>query len=348
MPASKTVVKTGIGRLALADVRVADPAPDQAVVRMTTSTICGSDIHLLDEFPMPPGLPALPMGHEACGVVEAVGSAVTAFKPGDRVVTSCLACCGHCEPCMRGFLSSCLTYRAPGNLLFGAQGEYYTMNGAQASMAVIPSYLTDEQVLFASDIMSTGFAAVENGGVAFGDAVAVFAQGPVGLCATAAARLRGAAFIIAVEGVPERAAMARKLGADLVVDPVNAVSEIMRLTLGRGVDVAIEALGSQATFENCCHVTKMGGTISSVGVYGAFPSLNFPTTDPGFWNRKIVTTLCPVGTERLRRMMELVLNRKVDLTPLITHHMKLSQALAGYDLFKSRGDGVLKIAITPD
>ncbi|MHB8577688.1 MAG: zinc-binding dehydrogenase [Dehalococcoidia bacterium] len=347
MPNSQTVVKTDLHRLAMMTLPVPEPGPDQALIRMTLSTICGSDIHLLDEFPLPPSVAVLPMGHEATGVVEAVGPGVTGFKAGDRVVTSCLSCCGYCENCQRGLQASCITYRSPGNLLFGAQGQYYLMNGAQNSMAVIPAELTDEQVLFASDIMSTGVGAVENGGVAFGDTVAVFAQGPVGLCATAAARIRGAALIIAVESVPERIAVSRQLGADLIVDPKDAVKEIMRLTGGRGVDVAIEALGIQATFENCCHVTRSGGTISSVGVYGAHPVLSFPTTDPGFWNRRVVTTLCPVGSDRLRRMMELVRHSKLDLTPLITHHLPLADALAGYDLFKSRSGGVLKIALRP-
>jgi alcohol dehydrogenase len=170
--ASQTVVKTGMGQLAMAELPIAAPGPDQAVIRTTLSTICGSDVHILDEFPMPPGVPALPMGHEACGVVETVGTNVTAFAPGDRVVAACLFCCGRCENCMRGLEASCITYRSPGNLLFGAQGQYFTVNGAQTSLAKIPDGLADEQVLFASDIMSTGFAAVENGGVAFGDTVA--------------------------------------------------------------------------------------------------------------------------------------------------------------------------------
>lgn len=347
MSVSKTVVKTGMGQLALIDLPIPAPGPDQAVIRTTLSTVCGSDVHVLDEFPMPQGLPALPMGHEACGVVEAVGPGVSSVQPGDRVVASCLVCCGVCENCQRGLQSSCVTYHAPGNLLFGAQGTYFTMNGAQASLAKIPDGLTDEQVLFASDIMSTGLAAAENGGLSYGDTVAIFAQGPVGLCATAGARLRGAALIITVESIPERIAVSKQLGADVVVDPRDAVAEIMRLTGGRGVDVAIEALGSQATFENCCHVARSGGTVSSVGVYGAHPTLTLPTTDPGFWNRKIVTTLCPVGSDRLRRMMALVEHGKIDLTPLITHRMKIADGIAAYELFKSRRGGVLKIALEP-
>jgi threonine dehydrogenase-like Zn-dependent dehydrogenase len=346
MPLSKTIVKTGMRELALAEIPVPDPGPNQALIRTTLSTVCGSDVHILDEFPMPPNVPALPMGHEACGVVEAVGPGVTSAKPGDRVVVSCLVSCGFCENCQRGQQAICTTYNAPGNLLFGAQGEYFLVNGAQMSLGVIPDNLTDEQVLFASDIMSTGIAAAENGGIACGDTVAIFAQGPVGLCATAGARLRGAGLIIAVESVPERIAVSKQLGADVVVEPADAVAEIMELTGGRGVDVAIEALGSQVTFENCARVTRMGGTISSVGVYGAHPTLTLPT-NPNFWNRRLVTTLCPVGSDRLRRMIALVEHGKVDLRPLFTHRMKLADGVQAYDLFKSRQGGVLKIALTP-
>src|SRR5579883_1050112 len=156
MPLSKTVVKTGMGQLALVDLPVPDPGPNQVLIRTTLSTICGSDIHILDEFPMPQGVPALPMGHEACGVVEAVGPGVTSVRPGDRVVVSCLVSCGFCENCQHGQQAICTTYASPGNLLFGAQGEYLLVNGAQMSLAPIPENLTDDQVLFASDIMSTG------------------------------------------------------------------------------------------------------------------------------------------------------------------------------------------------
>ncbi|GAB4324677.1 MAG: NAD(P)-dependent alcohol dehydrogenase [Dehalococcoidia bacterium] len=320
-----------------------EPGPGQALVRTTLSTICGSDIHIVDEMPIPAGVP---MGHEAVGVVEAVGAGVTAFKPGDRVVTSCLVCCGTCARCMEGDYQVCQTFGAPGNLLFGAQGEYFLVNGAQTSMARVPDNLDDDQVLFVTDIMSTGFAAIERAEVRPGDTVAIFAQGPVGLCATAGARTLGAGTIIAVEGIPERQAMARKFGADIVLEPADAVQQIMSLTGNVGVDIAVEALGHQATFENACAVARLGGTVSSVGVYGAFPTLTLPTSG-SFIHRKLVMTLCPVGTDRMNRLMALVATGKVDLRPLITHSMKLSETPAGYDLFRKREGGVLKIALRP-
>jgi threonine dehydrogenase-like Zn-dependent dehydrogenase len=320
-----------------------EPGPGQAIIRTTLTTICGSDMHFVDELPLPNGTP---MGHEAVGVVEAVGRGVTAFSPGERVAVSCLFSCGTCARCLDGDLAICEGLAFPANLLYGGQGEYFLVSGAQASMAKIPDSLGDEQVLFVTDIMSTGFGAIERGRLKTGDSVAVFAQGPVGLCATAAARTLGAGMIVAVEGIPERQAMAKRMGADVVVAPGEAVERIMALTGGRGVDLAVEALGHQATFEGCCAVARLGGTVSSVGVYGQFPMLNLPTSG-GFGHRTIVTTICPVGTDRLNRLMALIAGGKVELTPLLTHSLKLSETPTGYDLFRKKQGGVLKIALRP-
>ncbi len=344
MPTSNTCVKTGQGTVAMATIPYPDePGPGQALVRTTLSTICGSDIHIVDEMPLPPGVP---MGHEAVGIVEAVGAGVTNFAPGDRVAVGCLVCCGSCRRCLEGDHQVCETFNSPGNLIFGAQGEFFLVNGAQTSMAKIPASLSDEQVLFVTDIMSTGFAAIERAEIKPGDAVAIFAQGPVGLCATAGARAFGAGTIIAVESIPERVAMAKRFGADIVVEPADAVAKIMELTGNKGVDIAVEALGHQVTFENACRVVRMGGTISSVGVYGAFQELRLPTSG-SFIHRKLVTTFCPVGTARLERLMAMIARGKVDLTPLITHNMKISETPAAYDLFRKREGGVLKIALRP-
>jgi threonine dehydrogenase-like Zn-dependent dehydrogenase len=344
MPSSLTCVKTGMHEVGMSTIPYPDePGPGQALIRTTLATICGSDMHIVDEMPVPPGTP---MGHEAVGVVEAVGTGVTAFKPGDRVASSCLFCCGQCARCLDGQQQLCLTFSSPGNLLFGGQGQYFLVNGAQTTLAKIPDKLDDDQVLFVTDIMSTGFAAVERGGLRAGDTVAVFAQGPVGLCATAGARTLGAGTIIAVEGIPYRQEAARKMGADAVFAPGEAVAKIMEMTGGRGVDLAIEALGHQATFESACAVTRLGGTVSVVGVFSQFPSVSIATS--GSWiQRQIVTTLCPVGTERLTRLMNLVAGGKVDLRPLISHNMKLDETPAAYDLFRRKDEGVLKIALRP-
>jgi alcohol dehydrogenase len=235
-----------------------------------------------------------------------------------------------------------------GNSIDGCQAEYVLVPDALANLALVPDGLTDEQVLMCPDIMSTGFSGAESGGVRIGDTVAVFAQGPIGLCATAGARLSGATTIIGVESVPARMQTARAMGADHVVDfrAVNPVDEIMRLTDGRGVDVAIEALGTQATFEAALRVLRPGGTLSSLGVYSSDLTIPLGPFGAGLADLKIVTTLCPGGKERMRRLMAVIESGRVDLQPLVTHRFKLDEIEAAYDLFSHQRDGVLKVAIT--
>ncbi|MFQ5478736.1 MAG: zinc-binding dehydrogenase [Candidatus Binatia bacterium] len=343
MPTVKLCVKEGSGQVGLTTFDLPGPGPGQAMVRTSLTTICGSDIHLVDEFEMI--VPGTPMGHEAVGVVEAVGEGVTRFKPGDRVVSCCLTSCGHCERCEDDEPNLCQQFGAPMNLLFGAQSEAFLVNGADYTLAKIPSGLDDRHAVLAADIMSTGFGAIERSGMREGRSVAIFAQGPVGLCATAAAKYYKAGRIIAVESLPERVEMARRLGADEVVDPSNAVPEIMAMTSGVGVDVAVEALGKQLTFENCLKVTRLGGTVSSVGVYGGVEALSLPT-DGSFIHRSIVTTFCPAGTERMEQLLDIAESGQVDLGPLFTHARSLDDIVSSYDLFRSHGDGVIKIAIT--
>ena len=179
--------------------------------------------------------------------------------------------------------------------------------------------------------------------------MAVFAQGPIGLCATAGARLMGATTIIGVDTVPTRLEMAGQLGADHVVDykAVDPVEAIMRLTDGRGVDVAIEALGTQATFEACLRVLRPGGTLSSLGVYSCDLTIPLGAFAAGLGDHRIVTTLCPGGKERMRRLMDVIASSRIDLRPMVTHRFKLDEIEAAYDLFAHQRDGVLKVAITP-
>ncbi len=344
MATSQSCIKVDTGKVTMTALEMPSPGPGQALVRTRLSTICGSDIHIVDEIPEVPG--GTPMGHEAVAEVVDAGEGVTSFRQGDRVVTACLFGCGICARCQEGTPQVCERFGAPMNLLFGAQGEYYLVQNAELNMAKVPDELNDEAVLFATDIMSTGFGAIEAANLRYGDSVAIFAQGPVGLCVTAAARARGAGLVIAVESIPARVAMAKRLGANHVVAPENAVQEILGLTGQKGVDVAVEALGKQATLENAARVTRFGGVVSSVGVYSLQPTVALPT-DGTFLHRRFVTTLCPGGADRLRRMMEVVRYGKVDLTPLFTHHMKLAETPAGYDLFRSRRDGVIKIALRP-
>jgi len=317
--------------------------------------VCGSDMHFLDEFANEllnfafPGSvrpEGLPMGHEAVGHVHAVGEGVTKFKEGDRVMSSCMVGCGRCHECMSVDHSVC---SGGGRVLFGCQAEYYVAPFADQNMTMVPADVSDEHAVLASDILSTGFGAIERGGAGFGSAVAVFAQGPVGLMATAGARARGCGLVIGVDTVPDRLEMSKKFGANVAINAKeeDAVAKILALTGGSGVDVAVEAVGTQATFEMATRAVRRGGVVSSVGVYGLTPQVSMPTLAPSFLHRTVVTTLCPSGADRMQYLMGLLEHGGVNLEPLFTHRMKLDDMGKAYDLFRSKTEGVLKIAITP-
>ncbi|OLE50816.1 MAG: alcohol dehydrogenase [Acidobacteria bacterium 13_1_20CM_3_53_8] len=326
----------------------------EAVIRVTLTTICGTDLHIVrGEYPVKPGLI---IGHEPVGVIEELGAGVSGYAVGMRVLVGAITPCGQCRACLSGQLSQCghgEGYEAIGgwrfgNTINGAQAEYLLVPHAQANLAKIPDELTDEQVVLLADIASTGFGGAESGSIKIGDAVVVFAQGPIGLCATAGAKLMGASFIIGIDGDENRLAMARRMGADVVLDyrDVDVVAEVQRLT-GGGADVAIEALGTQATFESALRSLRPGGTLSSLGVYSGKLQIPYEAFAAGIGDHRIVTTLCPGGKERMRRLMEVVRHGRVDLTPLLTHTFSLDQITEAYDLFGERMDGVLKVAIKP-
>eukprot|EP00752_Nemacystus_decipiens_P000965 g965.t1 len=344
-------------RIVLDEKPMPDVGPLDALIRITTTTICGTDIHILKgEYPVEKGLT---IGHEPVGVIEKLGSAVDGYEEGQRVIAGAITPSGHSNACLCGYHSQDgagtkhgfkpLGGWRFGNTIDGSQAEYLLVPDAMANLSPIPEGLTDEQVLMCPDIMSTGFSGAESGSVRIGDTVAVFAQGPIGLCATAGARMMGATMIIGVEAVPERMEIARKMGADHVVDfsKVDPVDEIMRLTDGRGVDVAIEALGLQQTFEGALQVLRPGGTLSSLGVYSGDLRIPLEGFRAGLGDHRIVTTLCPGGKERMRRLMEVIASGRVDTKPLVTHRFKLEQIEEAYDLFAHQRDGVLKVAITP-
>ncbi|NLF53131.1 MAG: zinc-binding dehydrogenase, partial [Thauera phenolivorans] len=236
-----------------------------------------------------------------------------------------------------------------GNLIDGTQAEYVRVPDAQANLAPIPDGLTDEQVLMCPDIMSTGFKGAENANIRLGDTVAVFAQGPIGLCATAGARLMGATTVIAVDGNPHRLGISKVMGADVTLNfhDCDVVEEIMKLTGGRGVDSAIEALGTQGTFESALGILKPGGTLSSLGVYSSDLTIPVSAFAAGLGDHRINTALCPGGKERMRRLMNVVASKRVDLGVLVTHTFKLDDIVAAYELFANQRDGVLKVAIKP-
>jgi threonine dehydrogenase-like Zn-dependent dehydrogenase len=347
----KAAVFERAGRIVLREKAVPTAGPTDALMRITTTTICGTDVHILKgEYPVVPGLT---IGHEPVGVIEKLGAAVTGYAEGQRVIAGAITPCGQCSPCLDGHQSQCggklMGGWRFGNTIDGCQAEYVLVPNANANLAAIPDGLTDEQVLMCPDIMSTGFGGAEAGTIRIGDTVVVFAQGPIGLCATAGAKLRGAATIIAVDSLPVRLSMARRMGADVVIDykKGDPVQEIMRITGGRGVDVAIEALGTQQTFESCLRVLKPGGVLSSLGVYSGKLTLPLDAFAAGLGDHKIITTLCPGGKERMRRLMDVIDTSRVDLGGLVTHRFKLDQIEEAYDLFANQRDGVLKVAITP-
>jgi len=244
----------------------------EAVIRITLTTICGTDLHILrGEYAVKPGLV---IGHEPVGVIEELGEGLTGYKIGDRVLVGAITPCGQCRACLSAQWAQCghgegveaLGGWRFGNTINGAQAEYLLVPNAQANLAKIPDELSDEQVVLLADIASTGFSGAESANIRIGDTVVVFAQGPIGLCSTAGAKLMGASFIIGVDSDPVRMTMAKRMGADIVLDPkqCDVIAEVKRLT-GDGTDVAIEALGLQETFENGLRCLRPGGTLSSLG-----------------------------------------------------------------------------------
>lgn len=344
----------GKDKIRIEEVEKPRAGVNDAVIRVTLTTICGTDLHIVrGEYPVKPGLI---IGHEPVGVIEELGPGVTGYEVGDRVLVGAITPCGQCNACLSGHLSQCGRgegYHALGgwrfgNTINGAQAEYLLVPHAMANLAKIPSQLTDEQVVLLADIASTGLSGAESAQIKIGDSVVVFAQGPIGLCATAGAKLMGAGLIVGVDGDSNRLRMARQMGADVVLDyrEVDVVAEVKKLT-GGGADVAIEALGTQQTFESSLRSLRPAGTLSSLGVYSGKLEVPYDAFAAGIGDYRIVTTLCPGGKERMRRLMEIVKHGRLDLTPLLTHTFPLSEITKAYELFGARREGVLKVAIKP-
>lgn len=341
----------GAGKVGIIDKPIPEPGFGDAVIRTTASLICTSDVHTVA------GTIAIPegrvLGHESVGVVHAVGAGVTGFRPGDRVAVNAVTPCGHCNPCQRGHASQCggmlggykFTAQKDGNL-----AEYFHVNDADFNLVSIPDELSDEQALYATDMLSTGFVGVEQADIPLGGSVAIFAQGPVGLSATIGAKLRGAGLIIAIESRPERAALARSYGADVVLDPRrdDLVAEIIALT-GDGVDAAIDALGSQQTFEACVKATRPGGVISNIGYHGdGYSSLSIPLPEfgLGMGNKTIRTALCPGGRERMERLFKLIGGGRFDPTRMTTHRFRFDDVVEGFQMMRDKRDNIIKPLVT--
>ena len=351
----RAAVCQGKGKIGLREVPRPVPGVGQALIKVTLTTICGTDVHILKgEYPVREGLI---VGHEPVGVIEELGPGVTGYRKGDRVIVGAITPCGQCRACLSGVASQCghggsgseaIGGWRFGNTIDGCQAEYVLVPDAQANLAKIPDGLSDEEVLLCPDIMSTGFSAAERGHVRLGDSVVVFAQGPIGLCATAGARLAGASLVIAVDSVPRRLEFARRMGADVVLNfkEQDVVAEVKRLTDG-GADVAIEALGQAETFENCLRAIRPGGTLSSLGVYSGHLTLPLDAYAAGLGDQTIVNSLCPGGKERMRRLMSIVAAKRFPFKDLVTHPFRLADIEAAYDLFSHQRDGVMKVALRP-
>jgi alcohol dehydrogenase len=352
MQTMRAVVFRGKGTIGIEEVPKPVPGPGQAVIKITTTTICGTDVHIVrGEYPVKPGLV---LGHEPVGVVEDLGPGLeTAYRIGERVIVGAITPCGQCFYCLNGAHSQCggaLGGWRFGNTINGAWAEYLLVPDARANLAPIPPVLTDEEVLLCPDIFSTGLSGAESAGVKVGDSVAVFAQGPIGLCATLGAKLKGASLIVGVDTSARRLEVARRFGANVTMNPdeVDPVKAIKGLTDGRGVDVAIEALGKQETFESALRAVRPGGTLSSLGVYSGKVVAPYDAFFAGLGDQKIVTTLCPGGQERMRRLMAMIEHRRVDLSSLVTHRFALDNIHEAFELFSHQQEGVLKVALYPD
>jgi alcohol dehydrogenase len=307
-------------------------APTDAIVRMTRTTICGTDLHILkgDVATCKPGRI---LGHEGVGVVDSVGSAVTAHKVGDAVLISCVSACGKCANCRKQMYSHCETGGwILGNSIDGTQAEFVRIPHADMSLYAVPPGVDEESLVMLSDILPTGLeCGVLNGKVQPGGTVAIVGAGPIGLAALLTARFYSPAQIIMIDLDEGRLEMARSLGATSTIssDGDKAVAEVMALTGQRGVDTAIEAVGIPATFELCQKLAAAGGNIANVGVHGVKVDLHLES----LWDRNITITTRLVDTVSTPMLLKTLCSHKIDPKQLITHRFKLDQILDAYETF---------------
>ena len=342
----KAFVYSGPSKMALEDrpmPRISDPT--DAIVRITKTTICGTDLHIL-KGDVPTCKPGRILGHEGVGVIESVGTAVTAYKAGDRVLISCISACGKCEYCRRQMYSHCTTGGwILGNEIDGTQAEFVRIPYADTSLYPIPEGADEEALVMLSDILPTGFeCGVLNGKVQPGSTVAIVGSGPIGLAALLTAQFYSPAKIIAIDLDDNRLEVAKRFGA---TDSINsgdgkAVEKLMAMTHGRGVDTAIEAVGIPATFELCEQIIAPGGTIANIGVHGTKVDLHLEN----LWDRNLTITTRLVDTVSTPMLLNTVRSKKIDPKLLITHRFKLDHILDAYDTFRRAADTkALKVII---
>jgi len=345
----KALVYKGPGQKAFEDHAKPDIRdPGDAIVRITRTTICGTDLHILkgDVATCEPGRI---LGHEGVGVVEAVGPAVTAFKAGDRVLISCVSACAKCEYCRKGMYSHCTTGGwILGNTIDGTQAEFVRTPHADTSLYPISEGADEEALVMLSDILPTGFeCGVLNGKVEPGATVAIVGSGPIGLAALLTAQFYSPAEIIMIDLDDNRLEIAKRFGATQTVNSSDgkAVDRVMALTGDRGVDTVIEAVGVPATFELCERLVAPGGVIANVGVHGKPVSLDLEA----LWDRNIAITTRLVDTSTTPMLLKVVGSKKIDPALLITHRFTFDQMLEAYDTFGNAAQtGALKVIIRAD
>lgn len=342
----KALVYNGPSKMALEDrsMPVIDAQTD-AIVRITKTTICGTDLHIL-KGDVPTCTPGRILGHEGVGVIDSVGSAVTAYKAGDRVLISCISSCGKCEYCRRQMYSHCTTGGwILGNKIDGTQAEFVRIPYADTSLYPIPDGADEEALVMLSDILPTGFeCGVLNGKVEPGSTVAIVGSGPIGLASLLTAQFYSPARIIMIDLDDNRLEVAKRFGATGTINSTDgkAVETLMGMTGGRGVDTAIEAVGVAATYELCEQIIAPGGTIANVGVHGTKVDLHLEN----LWDRNLTITTRLVDTVSTPMLMNTVAAGKIDPGLLITHHFKLDKILDAYDTFRRAADTkALKVII---
>ena len=320
-------------------------APTDAVVKITKTTICGTDLHIL-KGDVPTCVPDTVLGHEGVGIVDTVGAGVTAFKPGDRVLISCISACGRCEYCRKGMYSHCTTGGwILGNRIDGTQAEFVRIPYADTSLYPIPAGADEEALVMLSDILPTGFeCGVLNGKVQVGGSVAIVGSGPIGLAALLTAQFHSPSQIIMIDLDDNRLSVSQRFGATDIVNSRdgNAAEQVMKLTGGRGVDTAIEAVGIPATFELCQDIVAPGGTIANVGVHGVKVDLHLEL----LWSHNVTITTGLVDTFSIPMLLKTVQSKRIDAGQLITHHFKLGQILEAYETFgRASSTKALKVLI---
>ena len=333
MSSMKALVYVAQGKPSLQDrPRPELMAPTDAIVRMTKTTICGTELHIL-KGDLASCKPGRILGHEGVGIVEKVGPGVTTFKQGDRVLISCVSACGRCAYCRKQMYSHCTTGGwILGNTIDGTQAEWVRIPHADTSLYPIPDGADEEAMVMLSDILPTGFeCGVLNGKVQPGNVVAIVGAGPVGLAALLTAQFYSPAEIIMIDVDPNRLEVAKTFGATSAVNSSDgkAKEAVLKMTGARGVDTAIEAVGIPATFELCQQIIAPGGTVANIGVHGKPVSLHLEQ----LWDRNITITTRLVDTVSTPMLLNALRGRKIDPKRLITHHFKLDKILDAYETF---------------